>query len=564
MGQAADDTGSETPRRDEDAVEIRRLRDFAELASDWFWEQDVDLRFTGFDGVSIDKLRRRQSGFVGKRRWEMPIRCASPEQLAEHIACCERHEPFQNFIYEIPADSGEPQYYSISGMPVFDGNGRFVGYHGVGRNITDLKLAEQTIVESEQRLAQIVDGSSVPTFVIDASHRVTHWNRACAVLTGVPVSEMVGRREAWRGFYPEPRPAMADLVLEGGAESSLEKHYNGKYLRSPLIEGAFEAEDFFPHMNGGRWLYFSAAPLYDSDGHLAGAIETLQDVTARKQAEQAERQHWSNLQQAHTDLKQAMHQLVEAEKLASLGRLVAGISHELNTPLGNARVVASALQEMIDGLSENCRTQTLRRSVLDNFIKSAGEASAMLETNINRAARLVERFRQVSAEQSSEHPQPFLLQRVVGDVLATLRSRFEASGVEVQASIAPGILLESYPGAVEQILFNLMENTLVHGFSGRNAGLVRISAVLRDGWVMLEFSDDGCGMGEEVRKHAFDPFYTTRLGQGGSGLGLYLVHNLATGVLRGRIELVDSEGEGTALQLSFPQRVGAADEAAPA
>lgn len=538
------------------AAEIRRLRDFAELASDWFWEQDADLRFTGFDGVSVEKLRRRQAGFVGKRRWEMPIRCATPEMLAEHIAACERHEPFQNFVYEIPADTGEAQYYAISGMPVFDGNGDFLGYHGVGRNITNLKQAELATADSERRLAQIVDGSSVPTFVIDAEHRVTHWNRACAALTGISAEEIVGCSEAWRGFYPSPRPAMADLVLDGGGQEALEAHYAGKYSRSALIEGGYEAEDFFPAMAGGRWLYFSAAPLFDAEGRLTGAIETLQDVTARKEAEQAERRHWNDLQLAHTDLKQAMQQLVEAEKLASLGRLVAGISHELNTPLGNALVVATALQEMVDGMAESCRAQALKRSTLDHFIKSAGEASAMLTSNVERAARLIERFRQVASEQSSEHPQAFLLQRVLSEVLLALNSRIEASGVLVNVTIPPGLLLESYPGAMEQIFFNLVENALVHGLAGRESGTIDIVAALSDGFVVLEFSDNGCGMNEDVRKHAFDPFYTTHLGQGNSGLGLYLVHNLVTGTMHGRVQLLNTESAGTALRLTLPQRLG--------
>ena len=557
MGQEAGKPKKIVQRADASAAEIRRLRDFAELASDWFWEQDADLRFMNFDGVSIDKLRRSPKGFIGKRRWDMPIRCVRPEQLTEHIATCERHEPFQNFVYEIPSDSGEPQYYAISATPVFDENGIFTGYHGVGRNITELKLAEQAIVESGRRLAQIVDGSSVPTFVIDAAHRVTHWNRACATVTGVPASEMVGHSEAWRGFYSTPRPVLADVVLDGAGDVGMEAHYAGKFSRSPLIEGAYEVEDFFPHMSGGRWLFFTAAPLYDSEGNLSGAIETLQDVTGRKQAEQAERQHWGNLQQAHTELKQAMRQLVEAEKLASLGRLVAGISHELNTPLGNALVVATALEEMVEGLAADSRAQTLKLSMLDNYIKAAGEASTMLAANINRAARLVERFRQVSTEQASEHPQAFLLQRVVTDVLGTQRSRIESSGVVVDASVPPGLLLESYPGAMEQILFNLVENALVHAFAGRDSGRIGISASMSEGLVTLDFSDDGCGMDEAVRKHAFDPFFTTRLGQGGSGLGLYLVHNLITGVLAGHVELRDSEGVGTTLRLTLPQRLPA-------
>jgi signal transduction histidine kinase len=122
--------------------------------------------------------------------------------------------------------------------------------------------------------------------------------------------------------------------------------------------------------------------------------------------------------------------------------------------------------------------------------------------------------------------------------------------------VPPGLLLESYPGALEQILFNLFENAMVHGFEGRTGGLISITAELREGMAVIDFADNGCGMTEEVRKHAFDPFYTTHLGQGGSGLGLYLVHNLATGALGGHVELHDRKEGGITLHMTLPQRIG--------
>jgi len=269
------------------ASEIRALRDFAELSADWFWEQDAEFRFTRFFGLATEKLRRSESEFFGKRRWDMPIRGISAEQLAAHIATYERHEPFRNFDYEVPGEGGIPQYYSVSGTPVFNEQGVFVGYHGVGRNITELRLAELAIEESERQLSQIVDGSPIPTFVIDAEHRVTHWNQACEKLTGLSAGEMMGRADVWRAFYATPRPTMADLVVSGAIDEAIAEHYQ-KFSHSALIAGAVEAEDFFPQMGGeGRWLYFTAAPLKDSTGNLTGAIETLQDITAQRRAQAA-------------------------------------------------------------------------------------------------------------------------------------------------------------------------------------------------------------------------------------------------------------------------------------
>jgi diguanylate cyclase (GGDEF)-like protein/PAS domain S-box-containing protein len=281
----------------------RELRDFAELSADWFWTQDAEFRFTGFSGLSTDKLQRRQSDFFGKRRWEMPIFGVSAAQLAEHIATCERHEAFRNFEYQIPSADGAPQYYFISGTPVFNKLGVFTGYHGNGSNITELRLAELAIKDSERQLSQIVDGSSIPTFVIDAEHRVTHWNQACVSLTGFNAYQMLGSNEVWRAFYPLPRPTMADLVLSGASDETVAENYQN-FTRSTLIEGAIEAENFHPYMTeGGRWLYFTAAPLRDADGKLSGALETIQDVTDRRRDQQLLEERSRALEKAYSEME---------------------------------------------------------------------------------------------------------------------------------------------------------------------------------------------------------------------------------------------------------------------
>lgn len=136
------------------------------------------------------------------------------------------------------------------------------------------------------RLQQIIDGSSVPTFVIDQHHTVTHWNKACEVLTGIPAAQVVGTSEHWRAFYTEKRPMMADLLLDGKLDAENAAPTGNIFRKSLLIKGAYEAEDFFPHLGDtGRWLYFTATPLYDRDDKLAGAVETLQDFSDRRRAE---------------------------------------------------------------------------------------------------------------------------------------------------------------------------------------------------------------------------------------------------------------------------------------
>lgn len=304
--------GAYTEAEQRVAEQTRTLKDYAELSADWFWEQDAEFRFTSFSGRSTDKLQRVQTDFFGKRRWDMPISGVTPEQWAAHMATCERHEPFRNFEYVIEGSDGALQHYMVSGLPVFDGQQQFVGYRGTGSNITSLRRAEQTIRERERQLAQIVDGSPVATFVLDAQHRVTHWNRACAVLTGRPAPDMVGTTDAWRAFFPHQRPTLADRLLDGTIDASGQGGYH-KLEPSKLVPDAWEAEYFNPTFApAGRWLFFTAAPLRDAHGRICGALETLVDVSEGHRQHELLEARVVERTQALTQQLHFQRQLIEA------------------------------------------------------------------------------------------------------------------------------------------------------------------------------------------------------------------------------------------------------------
>lgn len=170
-------------------------------------------------------------------------------------------------------------------------DGEIIGAIETLQDVTERRLAEFALRDSEACLAQIVDGSPVATLVIDAGHRLTHWNHACEVLTGRLASDMLGTANQWQAFYSSARPIMADLVLDDASEGVIDRLYHGRFRPSLLVHGGYEAEDFFPHFGeGGRWLFFTAAPLRNARGEVTGAIETLQDVTERRRAEEALRE----------------------------------------------------------------------------------------------------------------------------------------------------------------------------------------------------------------------------------------------------------------------------------
>ncbi|KIF79985.1 sensor histidine kinase [Noviherbaspirillum autotrophicum] len=253
-------------------------------------------------------------------------------------------------------------------------------------------------------------------------------------------------------------------------------------------------------------------------------------------------------------LEQAMNQLVQAEKLAALGSLVAGVAHELNTPLGNSLTVASALNEVICTFTDRFNAGSLSKQALLDFIAQCREAAQLIERNSQRAAALIGNFKQVAVDQTSMRRRKFDLRQALDEVLSTLQPNLRHTRHRLEVAVEPGIELEGYPGPIEQIIANLLTNSLLHGLEGIDEGTIRVSAEQRgQDQIALCFSDNGIGMNEATARRAFDPFFTTKLGKGGSGLGLYIVYNLATVVLGGTITLASSPGQGARFELLLPR-----------
>lgn len=253
-------------------------------------------------------------------------------------------------------------------------------------------------------------------------------------------------------------------------------------------------------------------------------------------------------------LKNAQSSLVESEKLASLGRLVAGVAHELNTPLGNAITVVSTIEDRFSELTAKVNNgTTLRKSELIELLNNTQKGHDLLRRNVEKAAELIRDFKQVAIDQSSEMRRHFDAKQVIEETLITIRPRFKHSPFKIETSLAEEIVMDSFPGPFGQVLTNLMLNSLTHAFEDRSSGTVRLTArQVTDSCVQILCEDDGIGMKESVRKRIFDPFFTTKMGRGGSGLGLNIVHNIVTGLLGGRIAVTSLPGQGTRFEITLP------------
>ncbi|MCU6435150.1 PAS domain S-box protein [Undibacterium sp. Jales W-56] len=683
------------------------------------------------------------------------------------------------------------------------------------RDITDRKFAIARASAIEHQMQQTYQSLPLALFTINAGHVVTQWNALLEQLTHTTASDMIGSNQAWRGFYHDARPCLADLILNGLSLEAIQTHYQNTVYPSKNVAGAVETEGYFNRIGEhGKWLHFTAVPLVDEAGNTVGALETLMDITERKLAEIAlqnseatyrtlidhapeailvfdvdqnkfveanrhaaklfgysqlallnlnarqlsavlqedgpdaaavirghvksalagldvrfewlcrnadgnsipceihliklpgkqgaglircsinditernaaqaailrERnfletlldampipifykdrdghylgfndaflsmmhlrredilhkklENWispervafyrekdallyqnqekqifqrrinensddprhvifhraifknqlgevdgmigailditelentkialENLNQVlehrvlerTQELHQAMEHLVQSEKLAALGNLVAGIAHELNTPIGNIVTVASTLKDESSAFLCQLNSGQLRRSEAIRSAELMQQAGIMIEHNAIRSAKLISDFKQVAVDQSSARRRLFDLEATINEVMTTLMPMLKRTDHRVDIKVLEKIHLDSYPGPIEQIITNLISNSLLHGFEEVAQGRITISAHTFDNEIILDYRDNGLGMGAETLAHLFDPFFTTKLGQGGSGLGLYIVYNLVTGVLGGRINVNSSPGAGAHFVITLPQ-----------
>lgn len=277
---------------------------------------------------------------------------------------------------------------------------------------------------------------------------------------------------------------------------------------------------------------------------LHDANEVLEQRVAARTAE---------LTRTLEQLRSAQLVLLENEKLAALGSMVAGISHELNTPIGSAVTITSSLKASVTLVSGQLANGTLRKSDLESHMRDVLEMAEILERVMQRSSDIIANFKRVAEDQTSERRRLFDLHEVVRANLSSLLPSFKEHAFEMRNRLAPGITCDSYPGPIGQIIGNLLQNALIHGLEGRQGGRIEIWAEADVATVSLHVEDNGRGMDAVVLSRVFDPFFTTRLGKGGSGLGLSISKRIANTVLGGDLGVVSEADRGTRFTLKFPR-----------
>ena len=398
-----------------------------------------------------------------------------------------------------------------------------------------------------------------------------------------PDDVLVFCNRRFREIYPE----IADILVPGTHYSEIARTFYRRefHRRTELSEEEYVSARVTQHLNPdecddeylmGPDNWILASDRKTSDGGVIGfrldiserkraekrLAETETRVTAELEQKVKERTQDlllanQNLEQALSELRGAQRQLVQSEKLASLGFLVAGVAHEINTPIGNALLVGTSLREEIEHFSEHS-SQRVTRSLLDKHVDFVTKGSDVLVSNLKRAGKLVQGFKQLAVDRATEQQRVFVLLEVIDEVLLAMGPTLRRSPYKLDIQVPADLKMKSYPGPLTQIIVNFINNALVHAFEGRTEGhMVLDASINQENQIEIVFSDDGCGMPEHVVKHVFDPFFTTKLGQGGNGLGMHIAYNIVTQLLGGTISVDTEIGRGTSWRLIFPSELNA-------
>ena len=314
-------------------------------------------------------------------------------------------------------------------------------------------------------------------------------------------------------------------------------------VRSPIAED-MELIGFATHIAG------IAIERERRERELTRHRENLEGLVAQRTSEllSANRE----LAAALDNLSVTQEELLRRDKLAALGSLVAGVAHELNTPIGNCLLAASTMADKTQNFVAAYKTG-MKRSQLENYIENVESSSTVLLHNIKRAADLVASFKQVAVDQTSSQRRVFALEDYLNDVLLTLQPSLKLTSINVVQRIQPGLMMDSYPGPLGQVVTNLINNALIHAFEDRSTGTIHISAhEAEPGWLELIVSDDGNGISEEHQAQVYTPFFTTKRNLGGTGLGLHIIYNIVTGLLGGRIRFQSALAVGTTFYVLIP------------
>nr|WP_145550224.1 ATP-binding protein [Variovorax boronicumulans] len=425
-------------------------------------------------------------------------------------------------------------------------------YNRLSRHLAAMAVA---LRERELTFLAIFNAAPVPMAVTDADHgmRLLDANEAWCQALQHRREDAIGRTGVELGLFTAAESAelVARLQDDGLVGEGRLRRADGETMLCQIYGRRAV-------VGGERWLIWASidiGPMRRMQQQLRGLNRQL-EASVQQRTEALGRSN-AELSQTAARLRAAQRELVRAEKMAALGKLVAGVAHELHTPLGNGMMAVSAMGDATRSFQAAAQGG-LRRRDLVQLVESLGQGVAIAGRNLRRAAELVHSFKQVAVDQTSAQRRSFELSEVVHEMVVSLKPSFASQPWRIEVDVpASGLRMDSYPGALGQALGHLIENAVVHGFEGRTRGTVRITAGREDrpggeGRIWLHVVDDGRGIAAGQLDRLFEPFVTTRTGHGGGGLGLHIASNAVTKLLGGTLTVDSVLGQGACFAMRLP------------
>ncbi len=451
---------------------------------------------------------------------------------------------------------GKHVYLRYYLTPIRNADGDMTGVYAIIEDCTERKMVERALKESETEYRSLfknmLSGLAYHKILVDEQNRPVDFvflevNEAFQRLTGLE-KNIIGKRVT--EVIPGIRDYEPDLISVYGQVALTGKETSLEFFFEPF--GVWFSVAAYSSETG----YFVA--LYDDITERKWAEEALrkmnEDLEQRVEARTNELQEANHaLQESLSRLEKTQKQLVQSEKMAALGGLVAGVAHEINTPVGVGVTAASYLEQQTSDIHKSYNANAMKRSDFEDYLKIASESTVIILANLRRAAELIQSFKQVAVDQSSRDTRRFRLKEYLDKILLSLHPRLKRTRHTVTVYCDEELELNSYPGAFSQIMTNFVINSLVHGFEQIEEGEIVIDAAFTEDTFVLTYYDNGKGIAEPHLSKIFEPFHTTKRGQGGSGLGLHIVYNLVTQRLDGSISCESSPGEGTTFTIEIPK-----------
>lgn len=406
------------------------------------------------------------------------------------------------------------------------------------KQVADYLQLNASLLAERNLLRTIIDAIPDLVFVKDIDSRFVVANAAIVEAFKLnSAEELIGKSDF--DFYP--------------AEQLMHIYADEQTIMQSGVAHLDHHEQNISHFESPRWFSTTKVPVRNEENVVVGLVGCCREITQHKLHELDLERRNNELADLNARLTHAKEQLMRSEKMAALGSLVAGVAHELNTPIGIGLTVASTLLDQTQALLKDVSQGELRKSTLQNYLNSAEKGTELLLTALSNASELVSNFKQVAVDQTSSNRRSFLLKQVLEEIVSTLAPIINATPFNLELDLEEGIELDSFPGPLGQVINNLVANAISHGFDGRQCGTMRLVARRLDvDSVEIRFEDDGVGIPRKNLARVFDPFFTTRLGKGGSGLGMNIVYNIVTDVLGGAINLDSSPGTGTRVIIKIP------------